>query len=89
MANVKKLVGVFPETVTVLSEVINFDAEGIAKVSERAAAVFRQIPGYNVYPDKKLPETTEEVAEEKLPETTEVPQPKKASPRRAAGKVRG
>jgi hypothetical protein len=48
MAKAKKLFGEFPENVVVLSEVVSFDAEGLAEVSDEVADVLAQIPGYEV-----------------------------------------
>jgi hypothetical protein len=51
---VRKLFGERPEHVHVLAEVAEFDKEGLAEVSDEAAQVFINCPGY------ELVESTEE-----------------------------
>jgi len=50
MAKAKKHFGELPENVVVLSEVVSFDSEGHAEVSDEVAATLVQIPGYSIFP---------------------------------------
>lgn len=53
---VRKLFGERPERVHVLSEHADFDAEGIATVSDEASEVFAQCPGYELLEEEEASE---------------------------------
>lgn len=56
MAKAKKHFGSLPEKISVLSEIVHFDAEGHAEVSDEVAATLIQIPGYSVFPEDIEPD---------------------------------
>ena len=46
MAKFQKCFGKLPEDVVVLTEVVSFNSEGLADVSDAVAEVLAQVPGY-------------------------------------------
>jgi hypothetical protein len=95
---VRKLFGENPVTVMVNQERAEFDAEGVAEVSEEAAKTFSQIPGYEVEgvkqadkPEEEKPAEDDKPEEEKpaeddKPEEEAPAAPKRKAPRKAAPK---
>jgi len=95
MAQFQKCFGDLPEDVVVLSEVVSFDSNGFAEVSDEVAEVLAQVPGYKeVVEEEAAPlELKEQIEPEKAPkdenasaplseESSEVP--KKTPQRRTA-----
>lgn len=92
---VRKLFGERPEKVHVLSEVAEFNAEGVAEVSDEAAEVFLACYGYELAQEasEAQEEETEETEEEETSEAEEEEEteeveaePKKVQPRRTPRK---
>ena len=79
----RKLFGSNPERVVIVSEAVDFDAEGMAEVSDELADVLAQIPGYEVLTDgapKKVPAKAEEEGEDEADEKPTAP--KKPAPKK-------
>lgn len=79
----RKLFGTNPEKVVIVAEAVEFDAEGVAEVSDELADVLAQIPGYEVLTDgapKKVPAEADEDGEDEAVEKSVAP--KKPAPKK-------
>ena len=88
MAQVQKCFGDLPENVVVLSEVVSFDSNGFAEVSDEVAEILVQVPGYKEVVEETVVEETvvEETNQAEAPaeETNQAVVPKKPAQRRTS-----
>ena len=93
MAQVQKCFGDLPENVVVLSEVVSFDSNGFAEVSDEVAEILVQVPGYKEVVEETVVEETnqaeapaEEINQAEAPaeETNQAVVPKKPAQRRTS-----